>query len=116
VITVYISIGNSDDKLSQAEWAEYYRAVNELLRHFVAHVHGQWVAESTSVRQNACWCVEFDAGSNWITADGRTVPLIDLLQERLARLVSEFRQDSIIWATADTVFIKPFQAHSTYSD
>lgn len=87
MITVYISIGNSDDKLSQAEWAAYYRDVNLAIRNWIGDVHGQWVSEPASAWQNACWCVE--------VGEGR-----DGLRDALADLARKYRQDSIAWAEA----------------
>jgi hypothetical protein len=37
---VYVSIGNSDDKLAQARWALYYSAVRALVRVYASQVHG----------------------------------------------------------------------------
>lgn len=81
----YISIGNSDDKLTQARWAEFYRATNILLRAY-GNVHGQWVSEPASAWQNACWCLEFE--------DTGPFPL----KKELAGLAKTFDQDSIAWA------------------
>lgn len=85
MITVYISIGNSDDKLTQAEWAAYYRDVNLAIRGYVGSVHGQWVSEPASAWQNACWCIEI----------GDTV---GGLRNSLADIARQYRQDSIAWA------------------
>jgi hypothetical protein len=94
--TVYISIGNSDDKLTQGEWAEYYRAVNLTLRSLAAKVHGQWVSEPASAWQNACWCVEF-AEDEVVNRDGRQMPRVEWVRTRLSELAQDYRQDSIKW-------------------
>lgn len=91
--TVYISIGNSDDKLTQAAWAQFYRVVNLNLRDHATAVHGQWVSEPASSWQNACWCIELTE---------RSVPV---LKETLAKIAGEYAQDSIAWAEATTEFI-----------
>ena len=54
----YVSIGNSDDKLTQQEWSEYSHAVDGLLR-MHGKLHGAWFSLPDSGYQNACWCVEF---------------------------------------------------------
>lgn len=99
--TVYVSIGNSDDKLTQQDWAEFYRKVNLLLRGnpAVKAVHGQWVSEPASAWQNACWCVELDAHAPAITRQ---------LKGHLGVLARRYRQDAIAWAECPaTEFLPP---------
>jgi hypothetical protein len=98
-ITVYISIGNSDDKLSQAKWAEFYRGTSLAIRQVAAWVHGQWVSEPASAWQNACWCIELD-----------TPGIVAHLKRRLGRLAHDYGQDSIAWAEAPTTaFLEPIE-------
>jgi hypothetical protein len=92
---VYISIGNSDDKLSQWAWANYVMAVDVALMDArdapgspVSKRHGVWQSASASHWQNACWCVEV------------TDP--DELKDRLRELAGQYGQDSIAWAEAPT--------------
>ncbi|MBM0275126.1 hypothetical protein [Micromonospora tarensis] len=99
---VYISIGNSDDKLSQAAWSEFYKAVSHAV-HEAANaqfgaVHGQWVSEPVSAWQNACWALQLPVDIN-VIAD---------LKDELAGLARGFGQESIAWAVApETEFIGP---------
>lgn len=104
-VIVYISIGNSDDKLTQAEWADYYRKVSQAVR--TGHVHGQWVSEPASAWQNACWCIEFDPDTRLVTSDGHEHSRVEWLRRRLTELAREYRQDSIAWAEARTEFLTP---------
>lgn len=90
--TVYISVGNSDDRLSQREWHDFYCKVSRAIHAAARRVHGQWVSEPAAAWQNACWCVEL--------AD-------ETLKYKLAGLAAEYRQDSIAWAVAATEFIGP---------
>lgn len=95
-VTVYVSIGNSDDRLPQREWAEFYRTVNLALRSApaVTQLHGQWVSEPASAWQNACWCVEVDPAG------------VPELKSILGRIGRSFAQDSVAWAEAPvTVFL-----------
>ncbi|MEV4846118.1 hypothetical protein AB0K20_23235 [Micromonospora matsumotoense] len=99
---VYISIGNSDDKLSQADWHRYYtevaQAVQRAASATLGQLHGQWVSEPASAWQNACWALQLPVD----------VASIEHLKMRLAELAADFRQDSIAWAVAtDTEFIGP---------
>lgn len=93
--TVYASIGNSDDKLTQARWAEFHDKVTTCVRGLALRVYGDWVSVSTSPWQNACICFEI----GWETSER--------LQRDLAELAAEYGQDSIAWAEADTKFIGP---------
>jgi hypothetical protein len=98
--TIYISIGNSDDKLSQADWSSYVldvdRAFDASVRYNGARVHGRWYSHPVEPWQNACWCAEWDA---------ELAHVVDALKRKLAALGREYRQDSIAWAEATTEFI-----------
>lgn len=87
---VYISIGNSDDKLSQKHWAEFAQEVADTINDQVMVIHGQWVSPSTSPYQNACWCAEMT------DTDAR------VLKPALIDLAGRYQQDSIAWAEAPT--------------
>lgn len=97
MITVYISIGNSDDKLTQSRWHQYFVETGFRIRRAAeagkGKVHGQWVSEPASAWQNACWCAELHPDS------------AELLKLSLAHLAADFEQDSIAWAVASTEFI-----------
>lgn len=93
---VYISIGNSDDKLTQEEWSRFYVKVDRIVQHNILRVFGRWVSPSTEPFQNACWCIEVGAGRD-----------ADKMRDRLEDVASEFHQESIAWAIADTHFIRP---------
>jgi hypothetical protein len=41
-VNVYLSIGNSDDKLTQAEWAEYVADMAGAVVCRAKQVHGTW--------------------------------------------------------------------------
>lgn len=83
---VYVSWGNSDDKLTQAEWsAMCVRVVDEIQqRGLVVHVIGY--SAPASVWQNACAGFEVD--------DSCT----DELKQALGEICGRFRQDGIVWA------------------
>lgn len=85
--TVYVSIGNSDDKLTQQEWARFVSSVSITIRSTrEVVVHGQWLSEPASAWQNACWCFEVREDLKWS------------LTEALRDVAKAFRQDSIAWA------------------
>lgn len=93
-MTVYVSIGNSDDKLTQADWSYFQeRLLEEVLK--LGRVHGVWHSLPDTPFQNMCVCAD--------------VVDIDMpeLQVALRKLAADFRQDSIAWAEATTTFLKP---------
>lgn len=92
---IYVSIGNSDDKLSQKRWFEFVRNVDSVVRLRSLEVHGAWFSNPVSPYQNACWCFEI-----W-PSEAR------ILKTELAMLAHDFGQDSITWAPAKVEFIAP---------
>lgn len=89
-MTVYVSIGNSDDRLTQREWSEFIAEVNTAIKESAAEFHGKWTSLPHAPWQNACWCIEPQASS------------VGVLRRRLADLGRRYRQDSIAWAEAPT--------------
>lgn len=92
--TVYVSIGNSYDKLTQRDWSSFYWHTNAVVREHAETVHGAWVSQSTSAWQNACWCIEIDDEA------------AGFLAAELSSLANVYHQDSIAWAEATTKFIE----------
>jgi hypothetical protein len=91
---VYVSIGNSDDKLSQVEWSRFALQLSAEVISLAAQVHGAWFSQPVSPWQNACWCVEFASEAQEMTA-----------REAAAEIGRKYGQQSIAWATAQTEFI-----------
>lgn len=90
--TVTIQIGNTDNKLTQQEWADFVKEVRQAVAGH-ATVHFMGFSPSDAPWQNAAWvCV---------------VPPIhdDVLKTTLARIAKAFRQDSIAWTEGATEFI-----------
>lgn len=88
MITVYISIGNSDDQLTQQEWASFVQEVDVAVNVHADQVHGRWLSPSAAPWQNACWCVE-------VTEDA-----VSWLRDEVAAARRRWRQDSAAWAVA----------------
>lgn len=87
--TVYVSVGNSDDKLSQQDWAQFVRTVFRFVANEAHHVHGEWFSVPDSRYQNACICVEFDPDAH-----------LDAVREGLALIAEQYEKDAIAWAVA----------------
>lgn len=94
-MNVYVSIGNSDDKLTQQKWVEFYHRTSVAIIERASAVHGRWMSEPSSVWQNACWCVELDT------------PAATELRVELRALAAQFGQDSIAWSVAETELLTP---------
>lgn len=93
-VTVYVSIGNSDDKLPQREWAKFITDLNYAVSIHAREVYGQWFSEPAAPFQNM------------VTAFLLHVDEVGPLQRKLAKLRALYRQDSIAWAKAErTEFI-----------
>lgn len=93
--TVYISIGNSDDKLTQLQWHAFCLDMETILARYCRKFHGNWSSASRDPWQNACWCVE-----PW-------PHLIEDFRHSIALLARRYQQDSIVWAEATTEYIGP---------
>ena len=95
LITVYVSIGNSDDKLSQARWHAFWVGFRRKVLDYAERVHGEWLSIGCAPYQNGCICIEIP------------VPAEESLKAELRELAREFDQSSIAWAVAATEFIGP---------
>jgi hypothetical protein len=94
-VTVYVSIGNSDDKLTQAGWSEFVADMTIALLDNGGNFLGKWFSLPNEPFQNACWCVEF-ANPGDATAARATVSAIR----------SGYVQESVAWAVVpETEFI-----------
>lgn len=92
--TVYVSISNSDDKLSQAQWAQFCREFRQILDRFAHQTYGEWFSESSAAWQNACRAIAM-----------RTIDT-EHLKTTLLTLRTRYNQESIAWAIVpETEFI-----------
>ncbi|MEU5258966.1 hypothetical protein [Amycolatopsis sp. NPDC021455] len=82
---VYISIGNSDDRLSQLKWASYIHEFRAIMRLIPTEILGDWYSAPDSPYQNACIAAVPDAGR-------------DRLRQELELLRTQYDQKSIAWA------------------
>lgn len=100
--TAYIAIGNSDNKLTQSQWAEFCHAVGLAVSAAAAEgacVQFHGYSLPAAPWQNAMWAVELPAD----LPDGPRIR--DELRHRVARLAWAYSQDSIAWAQADVEFL-----------
>lgn len=93
---VVIAIGNSDDKLSQAAWAEFQARVHRFVETAGERIHGRWASLPDAPWQNAAWSFDVteDSAAEWLRGE-------------LASLADRYGQDSIAWTEGQTEFIAP---------
>lgn len=92
--TCTIQIGNSDDKLTQREWARFVDDTRAEVASLATAVHFTGFSPSDAVWQNACIVAEIDRA------------VIDGLTKRLAVLATHYRQDSIALTVGETEFVE----------
>lgn len=91
--TTVIQIGNSDDRLGQAEWAQFVTGVQAAIECHTRVIHFAGTSGGDKPWQNACWVFEL--------ADSR----IEDLSRELIRLAINYRQDEIAWTVGRTAMI-----------
>lgn len=98
-IAVYVSVGNPNDDLSQAQWARLVREMNLLLQSADGvggvDLTGQWLSEPASAWQDACWALQLSS----------RVPVrkrIESLRSKLLNIADRYRV-TIVWAEAPKV-------------
>jgi hypothetical protein len=90
--TTVIQIGNSDDKLTQAQWAHFFKRVDNAVRSRASQIHFSGTSHPAAAWQNAAWVFEIDE-----------TPSLCLYDEM--RVFCEmFNQDSIAWTEGKTIF------------
>jgi hypothetical protein len=96
-MTVVIQIGNSDNKLTQSEWADFVKQISDLLHlgwlNDRLRVHFQGFSASDSPYQNACFVIEEQEN------------LRDFLLPSLTEIRKTFRQESVAVTFGDTAFL-----------
>ena len=91
--TVVIQIGNSDNKLTQNEWAHFAAAVDIAISGHAHTIHFKGGSDWDAPWQNACWVCEVHEA---------TIPALKvaLRQDRI-----NARQDSVAMLVGDTMLI-----------
>lgn len=90
---VNIAIGNTDDKLTQFEWSQFWRSVDDVVRRYANVVHGAFLSTPNSQYQNASWTFEI----NDVQAKN--------LRVWLTTIRKHYNQDSVAWLQGETEFI-----------
>lgn len=109
--TIYVAIGNSDDRLPQWQWSEFVSEVYALVRKWSRCIHFGGCSPSAAAYQNFAWVFEIETDAEaTLAVAGAALP--DSADERLRQDLLEaavrFRQDAIVWGEVDNVeFISP---------
>jgi hypothetical protein len=92
---IYVSIGNSDNKLTQEEWAQFCDDLVTILDDVSSEIYGQWYSLPHARWQNMVASIEIDDRQ------------LDPLRACLSQLAEEYRQDSIALQLGTAEFITP---------
>jgi hypothetical protein len=93
-MTVYITIGNSDDRLDQKTWSSFCEKVDALVDAYSDQVYGRWYSLSNAPYQNACWAINPEIDES--------IPL----KRRLKEIARQFQQHSIAWVEGEPEFLE----------
>lgn len=91
--TTVVQIGNSDNKLTQAQWAEFVKRVGEIVNTYATHIHFFGGSPNWERWQNVAWVAE--------CADY----MIPNFKDALSGCKQEFYQDSIAYSESETLFL-----------
>lgn len=125
-INTLIQVGNSDDRLTQEEWARFLMELRDLLQRGGIQIHGEWYAKPDVPWQNANWSVEILPPSWWreagpdglkrtttasmapaeVMRDADMATMREELKQAVKRLCYRWRQDSFAWTTAPVEIVE----------
>ncbi len=91
--TATILIGNSDDKLTQKEWSDFWARVDAMIGSVADDVHFKGVSYGAAQWQNACWVIVIDE------------PNLSWLTKELKAVRRTFQQDSAVIVVGETKFV-----------
>jgi hypothetical protein len=94
--TFMVQIGNTDNKLSQTDWAMFVEEINGILREFRAVVHFFGGPPTYAPYQNTCWVFSVPSTEPYSLADMKTA---------ITTIRAQYDQDSAAWTEGTTEFI-----------
>jgi hypothetical protein len=100
VTTIVIAIGNSDDKLTQREWAELIQHFEDWIDYYQESVpftvHGRWFSAPDAPWQNAAWSIAWPDDQ---------ITIVRSFKRALRDVLAKYRQDTMAWTTGNTELI-----------
>lgn len=91
--TITIQIGNTDNKLSQQQWADFFHNADIVIRNYATEVHFFGGSENWKPWQNLCWVIT--------AADY----MIEPFKKSMMILGAEFGQESVAYTEGVTEFL-----------
>ena len=91
--TVAIQIGNTDNKLTQSEWAEFCQELRGLIREHASEIFFQGGSTWDAPLQNACWVCEVEPAH------------LEPLKAAIKPCRERFRQDAVAFTLGNTEFV-----------
>ena len=91
--TLVVQIGNSDDKLTQSQWAAFALQINDLIEQKAYKIHFAGSSDPLKVWQNYCWVFESPP------------TLAASLKDTISRIARQYEQDFVAWTEGETHFI-----------
>lgn len=93
MVTAIVQIGNSDDRLTQKEWASFCKDITTRIEFYARGIHFAGNSPGDAEWQNACWVFE--------VAENRIDHLCKMLEDGR----KQFGQDSIALTLGNTIFL-----------
>ncbi len=94
-MTITLQIGNTDNKLTQQEWASFFLETEKAIRARASvELHFSGAPPATSQWQNACF----------VFASESPIAL-STLRSDIKILREKYRQDSVAWTEGETQFL-----------
>lgn len=91
--TIVIQIGNSDNKLTQADWSSYCALIKSSVLHHAEQVHFTGFSSPDAAWQNACYVAEFEESA------------MPLFKKQVEEIRKQFKQESVAWLEGETIFV-----------
>jgi len=91
--TLTIQIGNSDDKLKQAQWCGYVRETKLCIERWATSIYFFGGSSTWEMWQNVCWVISCREDK------------IEVLQDEIADIRTKYHQESVALTIGDTVMI-----------
>jgi hypothetical protein len=95
IVNMVVSVGNTDNKLSQVEWHEFTYAIDERIRQY-GKVHFFGGPPNWMKWQNVAWIVEVDDGS-W--------EKVNSLRSEITEIRKKYNQESVFVMLGEGLFI-----------
>jgi hypothetical protein len=92
--TITIQTGNTDDKLTQDEWASFVEEIRKVIKHSFVAVHFFGAPPNWVGWQNAAWVFEV-----------YSVEMAEDIKKKMIAIRDSYGQDSIAWTEGETEFI-----------